>query len=111
MLIRQNGSVPILTTTVQGTVGPWVKCYGLGQTYQAVANGTAGAFTSTVTIQASNDGVTPVNTNVGTITTNGTAPTAASDGFTTGTAPWAWIRATSTILTGTGASVTIWMGG
>jgi hypothetical protein len=110
MLIRQNGSVPLLATTTQGTVGPWVKCYGPDQTYQAVANGTAGAYTSTVTIQGSNDGVNPVATALGTITTNGTATTLTSDGFTATRAPWAWIRATATTLTGTGASVTVLMG-
>jgi hypothetical protein len=110
MLIRQNGSVSLLTTTTQGTVGAWVKCYGPDQSYQAVAVGTAGAFTCTVTIQGSNDGVNPVATALGTITANGTGPTASSDGFTTGLAPWAWIRATATTLTGTGATVTVLMG-
>lgn len=109
-LVRQNGSVPLQSAATTTATGPWVKCNGPAQTYQAVANGTAGAFSATVVIEVSNDGVTPLQNPMGTITLAGTATTANSDGFTTAYAPWAWVRARVTAISGTGASVSTWMG-
>ena len=109
-LVRQNGSVPLQSAATTTATGGWTKCYGPAQAYQVVANGTAGAYSATVVIEASNDGSTAVGTVLGTITVSGTATTAASDGFTTGLAPWAWIRARVTAISGTGASVSTWMG-
>jgi len=110
MIIRQNGSVPLQSAATTTATGGWVKCYGLAQTYQVVANGTSGAFSATVVIEVSNDGTTAVGTVLGTISVSGTATTAASDGFATSTAPWAWVRARVTAIAGTGASVSTWMG-
>jgi len=76
-------------------------------TFQAVANGSAGAYTATVTIKVSLD-----NTNwitLGTITLSGTATTAASDGFASD-APWAYVRADVASFTGTGATCTVYRG-
>jgi len=110
MIVRQNGSVPLQSAATTTATGSWVKCYGLGQTYQAVANGTSGAFSATVVIEVSNDGTNAIATPLGTIVLSGTATTAASDGFTTGIAPWAWVRARVTAISGTGASISTWMG-
>lgn len=110
MLIRQNGSVVLQSVAATTATGAWVKCYGLGQTYQSTANGTAGAYSATVVIEVANDTTAAVATVLGTITIAGTATTAASDGFTTGVAPWAWVRARVTAISGTGASVSTWMG-
>jgi hypothetical protein len=110
MLVRQNGSVPLQSAATTTATGAWTKCYGPAQTYQVVANGTSGAYSATVVIEASNDGVTPLVNPLGTIAVSGTATTAVSDGFTTNYAPWAWIRARVTGISGTGASVSTWMG-
>lgn len=110
MIIRQNGSIPLQSVATTTATGGWVKCYGLGQTYQSTANGTAGAYNATVVIEVANDITVPVATVLGTITLSGTAAVAVSDGFTTGVAPWAWVRARVTAIAGTGASVSTWMG-
>ena len=110
MLVRQNGSYPLQSAATTTATGGWVKCYGPAQAYQLVANGTSGAFSATVVIEASNDGTTPLANPLGTITVSGTAPTAVSDGFVTNYAPWAWIRSRVTAISGTGANVSTWMG-
>ena len=75
-------------------------------TFQASVVGT-GAVSATATIQGSNDNINWTATALGVITLSGT--TSASDGFTT-TAPWKWVRAVITNVTGTGAVVTCLMG-
>lgn len=74
--------------------------------FQATVVGT-GAVTATVVLEASNDGKYWLATPLGTITLSGNG--AASDGFTSD-APWKFVRARVTALTGTGASVTVTMG-
>lgn len=71
-------------------------------TFQATVVGT-GAVSATVVIDASNDRTYWCSTVLGTITLSGT--TSASDGFTT-TAPWKYVRARVTAISGTGATVT-----
>lgn len=109
-LIRQNGSVPLQSAATTTATGGWVKCYGPAQAYQIVGNGTSGAYSMTVVIEASLDGTTALAVPIGTVSVSGTATTAASDGFTTGFAPWAWVRARVTAISGTGATVSTWMG-
>jgi len=75
-------------------------------TFQAVANGSSGAYTATVNILVSNDNTNWVT--AGTITLSGTATTADSDGFTTD-APWAYVRADVASFTGTGATCDVYM--
>jgi hypothetical protein len=75
-------------------------------TYQAVVSGT-GAITATVTIQCSNDGTNWNATALGVITLNGT--TTATDGIAT-VAPWKYVRAVLSNLTGTGAACYVLMG-
>lgn len=76
-------------------------------TFQATVVGT-GAVTATVDIEVSNDGTYWADTAAGTITLSGT--TSHSDGFTTTSAPWKYVRANVTAVTGTGATVTVSMG-
>ena len=71
-------------------------------TFQAIVVGT-GAVTATVVFDVSNDSVNWCTTVLGTITLSGT--TSSSDGFTT-TAPWKYVRARVTAISGTGATVT-----
>jgi hypothetical protein len=75
-------------------------------TFQATVTGT-GAVTATVVIDCSNDGSNWCATALGTISLSGT--TSSSDGFTT-TAPWKYIRARVTAISGTGATVVSLMG-
>jgi len=75
-------------------------------TFQATVTGT-GAVTATVLLDVSNDNVNWVATVMGTITLTGT--TSASDGFTTN-APWKFVRARVTAISGTGATVQVYMG-
>lgn len=75
-------------------------------TFQAVVTGT-GALTATINIQCSNDGAVWCTTALGTITLSGSD--SVSDGFTT-TAPWKYVRAVLTNLTGTGATCYVTMG-
>lgn len=79
--------------------------------FQAIINGT-GSVSATVAIQVSNEEATGQGTNsnwitIGTISLSGT--TTATDGFTT-IAPWRFVRATVSSITGTGATVEVIMG-
>lgn len=76
-------------------------------TFQAVVSGT-GAVTATVDIEYSNDGTNAIDTVGGTITLSGT--TTHSDGFTSQNAPWKYVRANVTAVSGTGATVQVYMG-
>ena len=75
-------------------------------TFQATVIGT-GTVTATVQIQCSNDGTNWCSTVLGTITLSGT--TSSADGFTT-QAPWKFVRAVVTAISGTGATVQVLMG-
>jgi hypothetical protein len=75
-------------------------------TFQANVVGT-GAVTATVVIEGSNDNTYWVSTVLGTITLSGT--TSSTDGFTT-SAPWKYVRARTTAISGTGATVQVYMG-
>jgi hypothetical protein len=75
-------------------------------TFHGIVTGT-GAVTATITIEYSNDGVNVLSTVGGTITLSGT--TTSSDGFTS-SAPWKFVRANVTAISGTGATVQVWMG-
>jgi hypothetical protein len=76
-------------------------------TFQATVSGT-GAVTATVAIEFSNDGVNALSTVAGTITLSGT--TVDSDGFTTTSAPWKYARAVVSAISGTSATVQVFMG-
>lgn len=94
---------PGVTSTA---TGPTIVKDSPFSTFQATVTG-SGAVTATVVIDASNDGTNWCSTVLGTITLSGT--TTVSDGFTT-TAPWKYVRARVTALTGTGATVVATMG-
>lgn len=94
---------PGVTTTVTG--GGLYKD-SPNATYQAVVSGT-GAVTATVVIDVSNDNANWLDTVMGTITLSGT--TSDSDGFTTN-APWKYVRARVTAISGTGATVQVYTG-
>lgn len=86
-------------TTV--AAGQATQLSGPAHTFQATVSGT-GAVTATVLIQCSNDGTNWLL--LGTCTLTGT--TSATDGFAVA-APWAFVRANLTAITGTAAKVTV----
>lgn len=89
--------------TVQ--TGAGVRVYQPMRTFQASVSGT-GAVSATVNIEVSND-----NANflfLDTIWLSGTG--SDSDGFVSD-APWAYVRADLTAISGTGAEVDVIMGG
>ena len=94
-----------VTTTVTGAANVKDSPF---TTFQAWVTGT-GAVTATVTIECSNDDTLQnwCTTVLGTITLSGA--TSSSDGFTT-TAPWKYVRAKVTAISGTGAAVVVLMG-
>jgi len=75
-------------------------------TFQATIVGT-GAVSGTIVIQGSNDGTNWCATPLGTITLSGT--TSATDGFTS-QAPWKYVRAVLSSLSGTGATAQVLLG-
>lgn len=75
-------------------------------TFHGVVTGT-GAVAATINIEVSNDGVTWCSTVMGTITLSGT--TSSADGFTS-QAPWKYVRANVTAISGTDATAQVYMG-
>jgi hypothetical protein len=98
-------------TTATPTYGTPVYKDSPYASFQAIESGT-GAVTATVVIQASNDqatfeGSTSNWITIGTISLSGT--TSTTDGFTT-VAPWKYVRAGVTAISGTSATVKVLMG-
>lgn len=104
----QEGARTILDAATATGAGSVYGLLGIWSTFHAVANGTSGAFSATVDIEVSNDGTNWIT--MGTITLSGTATTADDDGFASNAA-WKSVRANVTAISGTGANVTVTMGG
>lgn len=105
--IKSGYTHTLLGSGVTSTgAGSWVYKDSPDSAFQATVVGT-GAVTATVTIEVSNDGVYTVETVAGTITLSGT--TSNSDGFVMQNAPWKYVRANVTAISGTGATVTVTM--
>lgn len=105
--IPSNKVETLLNAKTSTGAGSSFKLSAMNVSFQAVANGTSGAFSSTVYVQVSND-----NSNwetVGTISLSGTATTADSDGFSASMS-WVYIRGYVNAISGTGANVTLYMG-
>ena len=112
----KSGKVHNLTpaagiTTAAPTAGTPVYKDSPYAAIQGIVTGT-GSVGATIAIQVSNEDATWAGTNsnwitIGTITLSGT--TTATDGFTT-VAPWKYLRANVTAISGTNATVTVLMG-
>lgn len=91
------------TTVAAGAsyLKPSVKC-----TFQAAGTTTSGTGSATVKAQASNNDTDWLD--LGTITLT-LSTTSTSDGFTV-EAPWRYVRGNVTAISGTGASVDLFMG-
>ena len=106
-LVTNSQTVNSGTITADGSGLPHYKDSAWG-TFQSVATTTAGNVVATVNIYGSNDGVYWAATALGTITlTSGASP--ESDGFTT-VAPWKWIKAVVSALSGTNGACYVLMG-
>lgn len=96
--------IPLMTSRTATATGSTFEAPGPGATVQAVVTGT-GALTATVVVQVSNDGSNWLT--ISTLSLSGT--TSATQGMALD-AHWVYIRADLTVLTGTGATVNVWMG-
>ena len=96
--------IPLMTGRTSTATGTTIEAPGPGATVQARVTGT-GAVTATVVVQVSN--FDNVWLTLGTLSLSGT--TTATAGLALD-AHWAYIRADLTALTGTGATVDVFMG-
>jgi len=110
-----NTSSPFVVSILSGatTTGAGSAFYGLRpvpRTFQAIVTGT-GAVSATVYIEVSTNGTNWLTTTNGlcTITLSGT--TTATGGCAIPAAMWPYIRANVSALSGTGAAVTVNVGG
>ena len=101
------GVLPLLTSITAATVGEAKEPYHTNRSFEAYGNTISGSGAATVLIQVKNAREAPWET-MGTITlTLGSSVT--GDGFAT-TAPWRYVRANVTSISGTGAQVSVDMG-
>lgn len=109
---RRNSSVALLSAAAATGAGPLHSPWGEKQTYQALGRTSSGSGSATIDIEVSDVDAPSAATDwitAGTITlTLGT--TDVSDGFALDAA-WRHVRANITALSGTGATVDVWMGG
>lgn len=103
VFVKSGRVTDILANATTTSTGSWMFKDAPKASFQATVTGT-GAVTATVVFDVSNDGENAVSTTLGTITLSGT--TSASDGFTTD-APWKYVRARVTAISGTGATVNV----
>jgi hypothetical protein len=83
-----------------------LRLWGTERTFQVVGVTSSGAGSASVKIQVSNDNVNWMD--LGTITLT-LSTTASSDGLCNCGA-WGWTRANVTAISGTGASIDVWLG-
>src|SRR6266850_1094733 len=95
--IKCGKVMDLLQNAITTVTGDWKYKDGTEASYQAVVSGT-GSVSATVIIEVSNDGINAISTPLGTITD--------SDGFTSN-APWKFVRARVSAISGTGATVSI----
>ena len=79
---------------------------GGSRTFQADGTTSSGSGSATIKVQVSNDNSNWID--LGTVTLS-LSTTSATDGFTSD-APWAFVRGNVTAISGTGASVNLYMG-
>jgi hypothetical protein len=103
----KSGSVTDIYRAAGDGTGGWVYKDSPWSAVSATITGT-GAVSTFVTVQVSNDGVTPLSTSLGTITLSGTG--AAADGFVTGATPWKYVRAVVSTTGGVGTTVVVSIG-
>jgi hypothetical protein len=95
----------LLSAATSTGAGSSANAVCVDRTFQAVGVTTAGAGAATIKIQVSNDDTNWID--LGTITLT-LSTTDATDGFAS-QAAWQHVRANITAISGTGASVTVYM--
>jgi len=103
VFVKSGRVTDVLSGATTTVTGDWQFKDAPQASFQATVSGT-GAVAATVVFDVSNDGIYAVETALGTVTLTGT--TSSSDGFTTD-APWKFIRARVTAISGTGAVVNV----
>ena len=104
--ILENNSDFLLKAVTSTGVGAAQYKDKLSTSFQATVTGT-GAVAATINIEVSNDPTQTAWVVLGTITLSGT--TTATDGFVSNT-PWIYFRGNVTTISGTGATVNLWVG-
>ncbi len=108
---QQVESATLLSAHTTATAGTAKWLYGKKHTFQAKGTTSSGSGAATIIVEVSNAD-TPTEADwitMGTITlTLGT--TSTSDGFNKD-APWKWVRARVSAISGTGAAVSAWVAG
>jgi len=105
---RKIDVVQVITDSITTSTSILIQPWNGRMTFQANGATSAGAGTATILIEASLD-----NTNfilLGTLTLSWTNPALGSDGIAID-APWQFIRARITALTGTDATINVFAGG
>ena len=105
VFVKSGRVTTILAGKTSTTTGDWMYKDAPKAAFQANVVGT-GAVTATIVFDVSNDGTYACSTVLGTITLSGT--TSSTDGFTTD-APWKYVRARVTAISGTNATVAVSM--
>jgi len=108
---RVLGAVNILEDAIATGAGETHQPWNAKRTFQAQGVTSAGAGTATITISGSNDGTNWVLFGTITLVLATTVATGGPgvDGFASD-APWAYVRANLTVVTGTDATVNVYMG-
>lgn len=107
------GSVQMLTSAITTTTGEAMQLRCDNRSFQAMGTTSAGSGAAAIVIEGSNKTAPVTGTNVdwttlGTISlTLGTTQT--NDGFVS-FAPWRWVRARVSSISGTNATVNAWAG-
>ena len=103
VFVKSGRVLGILKDATTVSTGAWMFKDAPQASYQVVLAGT-GAVTATVVVEVSNDGLVAVVTPLATVELTGT--NLVCDGFTSD-APWKYVRARITVLTGTGATINV----
>ncbi len=103
--MRVNATKMLDAVIVTGASAAFVPVSNL-RTFQAAGTTSAGAGAATVVISGSNDGVNFIT--IGTITLV-LATSSSSDGFASDAA-WKYVNANVTAISGTNATVTVYLG-
>ena len=106
MLPKKISTVALLAAATGTGAGSAHEPWNHKRTFQADGTTSAGAGAATILIQVSNDNSNWIT--MGTITLT-LATTSSSDGFTSD-APWRYVRANVSAISGTDASVNVRMG-
>lgn len=105
-IVTENKVETIVNGVTSTGTQPYVRKPAPGTVFQVVLTGT-GAISATIYFEVSLDGTNWVSPGMATVSLSGT--NSVTDGFASN-APWRFVRVNINALSGTGASVTVYMG-